>query len=247
MMNILSFENATAASHDLDEKSFNFNLLMKHEYGWLVPGDSFDMVTGELLPNETMVAAHIFQRRWWKFLPFLTSLRDIDDVQNGLLLYKPVEWAFNRAKVCIKFNSTGGMSFRLLDEDLHDVVLTTKACSLLPSVVDNEIGGEGVPYSTFGDLDGQEVHFPVGSSARPSKQLLALHAYGAWLTVQSLKPDIELAMPQLDFSNLETQGKALQFLIQQWSMGVSEMSDTPQSMGVGEMLDTHVSKSPQPC
>ena len=60
MMNILDFENATAALQSSNEGLFDFNLLLKCKYGQLVQGDSFDMTTRELLPHDTVVVAHIF-------------------------------------------------------------------------------------------------------------------------------------------------------------------------------------------
>jgi hypothetical protein len=93
-------------------------------------GDIFDMVTGKRLPHQIVIAAHIFQHKWRNNLSKYTSLTNIDDVRNGLLLYKPVEWAFNRAKICVEVNSREEMTFYLLDQDLRDVKLVAKACDL---------------------------------------------------------------------------------------------------------------------
>jgi len=57
-------------------------------------------------------------------------MTDIDDPLNGLLLYKPVEWAFDRAKICVEVKSGDNMTFRLLDEALRNTLLVDQACLL---------------------------------------------------------------------------------------------------------------------
>ena len=88
------------------------------------------MATGDSFPHEDVGVTHIFQPSWWKFLPLLTSPMNIDDVANGLMLYKPVAWAFKWGKLCIKVDAQGRMSFRLFDHDLCYVSMASKARAL---------------------------------------------------------------------------------------------------------------------
>ena len=95
---------------------------------------SFDMATGEVLPSAIVTASHIFQARWK--IKILTTFHPtvIHDPRNRLMLYKPVEHAFDRAQVCIKVFSKEGREdiykFHLLDENLRNKSLTEHAKGL---------------------------------------------------------------------------------------------------------------------
>jgi hypothetical protein len=175
------------------------------------------MATGETFLPKCMVITYIFQSRWWKYLPLFTSLVNIDDVHNGLMLYMPVAWAFDRGKLCIQVDSMGRMSFHLFDDDLRDISLASKARLLqIPPQSTDEVNGE-LDF-TFGDLEGKEVQFPAGSTMWPSKQLLALHAYAAWLKTWSLHPNIQFPVPRhifFDDGANDTNRPALGFSIEQ--------------------------------
>ena len=88
---------------------------------------------------------------------------------NGLMLYKPVAWAFKQGKLCIEVDAQGRMSFRLFDHDLCYVSMASKACALqiTPQSTDEVIGELDPKFGdfdpTFGDLNGKEVRFPEGS------------------------------------------------------------------------------------
>jgi hypothetical protein len=144
------------------------------------------MATGECLPHSIVVASHIFQHKWRGELSRFTSLENINDPRNGLLLYKPVEWAFDRAKICVEVKSQTEMTFRLLDQDLHGIKLVNKACELRAG---KGRGNQPLPEEsgiqmTFGDLDRQPLKFPEEVQFRPSKRLLGLHALVSRWTAQ---------------------------------------------------------------
>ena len=227
-MSILDFKSGSSASHPQDEGLQSFHCAVTREYGQFDEDNLFDMATGETFPHECMVMTHIFQSRWQKFLPLFTSSTDINGVANSLMLYKPVAWAFNRGKICIQIDSVGRMSFHLFDGNLRDINLAHKAHSLqiTSRLADEVVGGPTQLDLTFGDLDGRELCFPVGSMMRPSKRLLAVHAYAAWLKAWALDPSIEFPIPQYNFSDEETnstKGQALDFIIEQWRIGVQRM------------------------
>jgi hypothetical protein len=124
----------------------------------------------------------------------MTSLKDINDIHNGLLLYKPVEWAFDSGKLCIGVKSKDDMIFHFLDENLSNVKIADKAAEIRVGKqkkqskkikvdlegshveIKGHFGIEKDLHTTFGDLDGSQVKFPKGVTMRPSKRLLALHA-----------------------------------------------------------------------
>jgi hypothetical protein len=218
VMQTLDFENVTNASH---AQEGDLRGPLKQVYG--LPEDNksdlFDMATGESFRPGCVIAAHIFQYRWQRFLPTLSTFTDINDLYNGLFLYKPVKWAFDRAKLCIQTTKTGAMTFHLLDQGLCDVKLTDKAATLR-KVAKHErpfVGREITLQTTFGDLNGQDVQFPPGSKMRPSRQLLALHAYAAWLTFTSLNPNSQVTPPGYSVSEDESTGDALNYIIEEWT------------------------------
>jgi hypothetical protein len=229
MMGMLDLKSDTSVLQSRDERLLGFQDVVKREYNQFDQDDLFDMATGETFLHERVAITHIFQSRWRKFLPLFTSSANIDDVHNGLMLYKPVAWAFNRGKLCIQVDRVGRMSFHLFDDDLRDISLASKARSLqiAPRPTDEVVGELDLTFGeldfTFGDLDGKEVQFPVGSTMRPSKRLLALHAYAAWLKAWSLHPDIQFPTPRHIFFDDEangTNGPALGFSIEQWRLAV---------------------------
>jgi HNH endonuclease len=217
----LSFENATVASRSRADEQGKFKRLLKREYHQPEIGNLFDMATGTSLPHGSVVASHIFQHKWEKELSQFTSLTDIDDPCNGLLLYKPVEWAFDRAKICVEVKSGDKMTFRLLDEDLRDTLLADKACSLRDErgCGNKRLKEEENLRMTFGDLDEQPLKFPEGTVMRPSKRLLGLHAVAARKTAQVRNPLRRIEEVAYDTSDDETTKNAITVL--QWRKEVA--------------------------
>lgn len=189
IMEILSFEDVTLASEGRDEGvQHDFKTSLKLEYSQPDDGYLFDMATGMRLRHSVVVASHIFQHRWKKQLSKFTSFTDINDVRNGLLLYTPVDWAFDRAKICVEVDAESKMTFRLLDQSLGGINLADKARSLRMErggSDDDLIGNEAEIKTTFGDLNGQPLKFPEGVVSRPSKRMLGFHAVTARMFAQS--------------------------------------------------------------
>jgi hypothetical protein len=194
-----------------------FKTLLEAEYQQPDQEDLFDMATGHYLPCDLVVASHIFLYKWRNRMLRHTDFRDINDVRNGLLLYKPVEWAFNRAKMCIEVDEMGRMTFRLLDYDLYNVKLIELRSK-------RRTFGTTNVQTTFGDLDKQEVRFPEHSVTRLSHQLLGLHAIAAWVEAQSNTPNSEIIVPECNVLDMETT-TSFNRLILAWVNGVAEASD----------------------
>lgn len=58
------------------------------------------MLTSEALPSKTVIAAHLYKSLWAVFVELALGFSDIDDVCNGLLLWKPIVHAFDTAQMC---------------------------------------------------------------------------------------------------------------------------------------------------
>jgi hypothetical protein len=121
---LLNFEDATIA---LEDMQFKFKADLKREYDPSDDGKLFNMTTGMCLDHTTIMASYIFQHKWKNQLSQFTTLKNINDMCNGLLLYKPFEWAFDWAKICIEVMHDYPMRFHLLDPGLEDIMLADKA------------------------------------------------------------------------------------------------------------------------
>jgi hypothetical protein len=222
----LNFENASVASEGRAKEQPSFKAQLKAIYYPANDDHLFDMATGEHLKHSTVIAAHIFQHKWQRKLSWFTNLTDINDVRNGLLLYKPVEWAFDRAKLCIETNSKGEMTFRLLDPTLHGTKLVDQACLLRDEAHRGNKPSESEKglHVTFGDLHGQPVKFPEGVETRPSKRLLALHAIAAQLAARKMDPHDKSSDMLFDTSGDLTTLKAIKAIqITKWQADLADI------------------------
>jgi hypothetical protein len=206
-MSALGFHDVTRYSQGSGNprRSPTFKLDVKNFYGLIGDNNLFDMATGKELRHGSVIAAHIFQFRWWRSLPLLTSLTEINDVRNALLLYKPVEDAFDRARLCIDADGQT-MRFCLLDETLRTTKLADRAATLrkLAKLEIPTTPAEIALEETFGDLDGREVFFPQACSNRPSKRLLALHRRAALLFAHATYEVPETLVPYLHRGTTES-------------------------------------------
>jgi hypothetical protein len=197
LLKILDFDGVSVVSQGRSNNlaAMKFKDAVKSAYDQRPPLKQpswFDMATGRHFRH--IEASHIFQYRWRKYMRNFSS---IEDINNGLRLYKPVHWAFNRAKLCIEIKG-GDFKFRLLDPSLKTIKLTHKA-----DEIHERARNDDEDFSTtFGDLDGKRVFFPPACSMRPSKRLLSLHAYASWLWACHLSPNSKTSPPSWNISDL---------------------------------------------
>ena len=63
-------------------------------------------MTGEYLPAQTVIAAHLYKHEWREYAEADIGLLDIDDAGNGLLLWKPLEYAFDTSALSFIYDKT---------------------------------------------------------------------------------------------------------------------------------------------
>jgi hypothetical protein len=81
------------------------------------------MITGYKLPSQYVIASHLFKREWGAHCHRL-GFSDIDDVRNGLLMFKPFEHAFDNAHMHFLYDmSTRELKMRILDPELFNLTL----------------------------------------------------------------------------------------------------------------------------
>jgi hypothetical protein len=63
------------------------------------------MLTGESLPSCTVIASHLFKKSWKKYYTPIMGLNDINDIRNGLLLWKPVEYVLDTGGLTLIYDA----------------------------------------------------------------------------------------------------------------------------------------------
>lgn len=131
-----------------------------------------DAATGVYMPSQIVIGSHLFKHAWLSEIQAEVDVQDIDDTKNGLLMWKPVELAFDDSRLCIEVDSNQQYTWRLLDirwkaTKLEDVARSSMGKSYQPAP-------SHLSSMTYGDLDRNTVHF--ATTFRPFKRILAFHA-----------------------------------------------------------------------
>ncbi|KAG2766561.1 hypothetical protein Pcac1_g22129 [Phytophthora cactorum] len=146
------------------------------------------MVMNIGLPSSVVIASHIFRREHDRLKDYFVQIADIDDVRNGLLLFKPIESAFDDLDIAFLVDKEDQFTLKLFNPDFKSKLLVD---SLTQKQWD-ALGGESIPtdwetstspvyapyapefnvLTTFGELDGKPLRFPSGSTLRPFRRCL---------------------------------------------------------------------------
>ena len=135
------------------------------------------MLLDVLLPYAHVTGAHLLKREWADFSAELADVTDIEDVRNGLLLYKPLEWAFDTSRLAFVWEpASGRFVAHLLDRSIAHQLLVTRAKELLKERF-RENGGDALALAgrSFGDVHGTALMLPPGFS--PLRRCLCFHAH----------------------------------------------------------------------
>ena len=127
-------------------------------------------------PQYQVTCSHLFQKRWNNFIQIL-DLKFIDDPQNIVFLFKPIEIAFDHGKIIFLWNNASqSFVLHILDPCLLDKTVLELTLQLCPSFLftlplpENE----SIIYRTFEELAGSVLNFP--GSAIAYKRCFAFHA-----------------------------------------------------------------------
>jgi len=143
------------------------------------PGERWCLVLGQKLYNVTV--SHLFKYQWHDDID-VVGLQDIDDVRNGLPMFKPIEWAFDSSRLCFYIpDGEQKLTVKLLDKSIAGLRLYEKGEKLC--------GAQWSPHQprnlsnmTFQQLDGRHLTFDSSdlfALNRPCKRILCLHAKAA--------------------------------------------------------------------
>ncbi|KAL3660443.1 hypothetical protein V7S43_014595 [Phytophthora oleae] len=179
------------------------------------------MLLNTALPSELVVASHLFRRKNAFLCQNLMSFDDIDDVKNGLLLFRPLKHALGAFQVSFIYDKDSD-EFRLkvldpslrrqrlfgkLDQHERKILLRDQT---LPKQWEKKRGPRLAPgtdfdiQTTFGDIEGRSLCFMA--LERPNKRCLNVQARLARMTAieeQWIQPD------EFDFEDYWSDGMSV--------------------------------------
>lgn len=130
----------------------------------------------QVLPRGNVIAAHLAKRSWHGFVKPLLGFVDVDDVRNGLLLHKSIEWAFDTSRLAFVWDAAReALVAHVLDPSILPVLLSKKAEELLRSPPTGRYTPDDAVLAgrTFGSVDGLAL---VARHA-PFRRCLCMHAH----------------------------------------------------------------------
>lgn len=123
------------------------------------------------LDKSVVIGSHIFKHEWEKFKG-ICGLDNINDHRNCMLLFQPIEKAFDSSQLCFILDKTSGkLVLKLLNPNLKNTTVYRAAKNL--NISDEAMGSLDKKLK-FGDLDGKPLKSSTGKF--PFKSLLNLHA-----------------------------------------------------------------------
>ena len=122
-------------------------------------------------PTNQVTCAHIFQKKWAKSRKII-DLQEINDVRNLLLLFKPIEVAFDEGRICFLWdNEDNQFKMRVLDPSIRSKTLLHLAQQRLHNFP--ATGIDPIFSSTIDRLEGRPL---TTGNHIPYKRCLAFHA-----------------------------------------------------------------------
>ena len=159
-----------------DEAAADFSRAVKDAYQAAEAhnGMCWCLLTNDRLPTSTVIGSHLF--KWeWRHHCHVVGLADINDVGNGLPLWKPIEWAFDTSRLCIIYDKRID---RFIAHVLDPSIMNTR----LADIGRVKMGRGWVsPHHSLGRLTYRDVHlqpliFAPNSLQQPIKHVLNFQA-----------------------------------------------------------------------
>ena len=180
------------------------------------------VLLNKFLPSSIVIAAHLFPKKKGKFLKPILGLSEINNVKNGLPLFKAIEHAYDRWKVILVANG-GRIKMQILDPKLKD----TTFCDYM-----SEFAKDRVQYlpghlkqETFGAYDQKDLVFT--NDERPYKRCLNFHAVVA--------QQFALREGWIDYVVVER--KDLDWSAEELSLGTESVKNWLESITAGNGID----------
>jgi hypothetical protein len=139
------------------------------------------------LPRHLVIGAHLFKHEWSFVAKEVLDIDDVDDIRNGLLLYKPLEWAFDTGRLTFVLDA-GAFIVRVLDPSIRELSLHAKAAQLLCKSPEQRAQQLATlqrdwplpeALSTFGALHDAPARLALPTGFCPWRRCLCFHAHVA--------------------------------------------------------------------
>lgn len=187
---VLVYDDDNATHHDGTNAEFKQELQEAHGYVMSSSGVLLTcMLSGEQLPSCLVVAGHIVKQGWEKLGIHAHLGMDVDDVGNGLLLFKPFQWAFDNSKLCFIYDQeTDQFVMHILDPALrerpvlemfdHPQRFSPLVQEYVARIPQEHLATARDMFQdkTFQDFEARWLAFPP-LSPRPYKRALCFHAH----------------------------------------------------------------------
>lgn len=166
-------------------------MLVKEYDSKRADGKARCMLIDQLFPSKWVVAAHLLPRSKQHIAKMFLGIHDIYSVRNGLLLFKPIEWAYDRNYISFIVNEHNQYLLKVVDPNCYNVRIIDcfpsekekdefiREFSKQAEESDHPVCDHFTKYdlqTTFGDLDGQSLAFSQNTKTRPYKRCLNLQA-----------------------------------------------------------------------
>jgi hypothetical protein len=128
------------------------------------------------LPYSNITGSHLLKREWAPYSMLLAGIDDVNNMRNGLLLYKPLEWAFDTSRLTFIWDAKRKkLVAHILDESIMDVALSSKAWELLKQRYRRD--QRLLQGRRFRDVHGVALKLPTGFM--PWRRALCFQAHHA--------------------------------------------------------------------
>ncbi|TDH64713.1 hypothetical protein CCR75_009760 [Bremia lactucae] len=82
------------------------------------------MLLDVAFPKSLVTAPHLFRRSNEDVADEFLKISDIDDVKNGIVLFKPLKYAFDHFHISFVRDNTGDFCLKLFDPNIRNTRLT---------------------------------------------------------------------------------------------------------------------------
>ncbi|KAA6426318.1 MAG: hypothetical protein FRX49_03429 [Trebouxia sp. A1-2] len=157
-----------------DPEAQLFSRSIKAQYGALQGSKCWCLLTNAVLPSSTVIGSHLFKWEWSEY-SHLLGFENINDVKNGLPLWKPLEWAFDTSRLCFTFDKN---SEKFIAKIMDSSILTKKLVDIGQEKMGSDWKSPPYPLQklTFQDIDNRPLEFEPGRPLRPYKRVLNFQA-----------------------------------------------------------------------
>ena len=206
------------APTSLSSRNRAFKSKLKNFYDCYLGKQIRCMLLDTGFPPSLVIASHLFRRSNEFIAHELMQITDIDDVRNGLLLFKPLENAFDRFIISFIYDTpTDAFRLKVVNRNFLGALLVDELSEddrniLFDSQVSKNWRTSSSPIfapnstfnilTTFGDLDNQTLVFK--NLGRPFKRCLNLQARLA----RKMALEKKLTTPY-DFEDFWSEGMSL--------------------------------------